>query len=269
MALHDAYLRRTPVELAFPDRDAAAEFVAEVVTEARDAGVDAGLRQAFFALPAVSRALGRLRPGEPRPEATYDYAMLLYHAFHFQHAGAYTLLVGEETARALVDGRAGDGPPVAPAPAGYAQLPRNLFWIRAAPGETPEAVDGLFWTLAEEGWVHVLLAVGIRPDRPGLAVVPVPEAPWAEAPSWVAAPMRSDALDFATTLPGGELEALYSLETAGEVLKLVARLFAHLHANPDALAVGAPPAGAGGPPPSVLPYKRIELHAEGVQEGPR
>lgn len=299
MALHDAYLRRTPFELTFPDADAAAEFTSAVASAAEGAGVDPVDRRAFVTLEAVGSFLRRIQPGGAGrlgPQATYDYALLLYHAFHFARSGARPLLVSEETARALVEGEApGDGTPggdppdhasrngvlEVPAPAGYAQLPRNLFWIRPSPEEPAEAVDGFFWCLGEAGMLYVLLAAGLRDDRPGLAVVPVPEAPWAEAADWLDTPIRARGPDFATTLPGGELEELYSFVAAGEVLKLVARLFAHVRANPGTPVDGPPrppgasqtaepastelatPTGAPArpdlsrPAPSALTYQRI------------
>lgn len=289
MALHDAYLRRTPFELTFPDAETADEFVSSVASAAEAAGVDPADRRDFVTLDAVGSFLRRIRPegdGRVGPEAAYDYALLLYHAFHFARHGASPLLVSEGTARALVEG--GTTTPAGLTlsdPAGYAQLPRNLFWIQPSPDEPAEAVDGFFWCLGEQGLMHVLLAAGIRDDRPGLAVVPVPEAPWAEAAEWLDAPVRSEGRDFASTLPGGELDELYSFTTAGEVLKLAARLFAHVAAGPAAPAVESPPSHAdaapaadaapsddadpadapgaspmldtSNPTPSSLPYRRI------------
>ena len=69
-------------------------------------------------------------------------------------------------------------------------------------------------------------------------------------------PIRSPGPDFATTLPGGELEELYSFVAAGEVLKLVARLFARVRADPGT-PVDGPSLTPGGPAPSTLPYRRI------------
>jgi hypothetical protein len=136
-------------------------------------------------------------------------------------------------------------------------------------------VDGFFWTAATDGTLHLLLAVGIREGRPGLAVVPVAEAPLSEAASWLAARVRAEGEDFRTTLPGGELEGLYSLTAAGEALKLAARLFAYEHAVPAAVEKHMPPSdghdgaerhaegeGAdGGPEPSRLPYRKVVLRA--------
>jgi hypothetical protein len=261
MALHDAYLRRTPFELTFPDAEAADGFTTSVGAAARDAGLDPLDRQAFVTLGEVGAYLRQLEAGgtgRVGAETAYDYALLLYHAFHFARAGAPTLLVSEATARALVDDEAGAGTdlPDLPAPAGYVQLPRNLFWIRSSPGEPAEPVDGFFWCLGSDASLYLLLAAGMRDDRPGLVVVPVPEAPWADAPEWLEARIRPQGGDFATTLPGGELERLYSFTAAGEVLKLAARLFSHVGSHRGDLVDGSAPAAAT-PTPSTLSYRRI------------
>ncbi len=158
-------------------------------------------------------------------------------------AGRPVHLVDVHVARFLVG-----GPPTAeavgdpPTPAGYAQLPRHLFWVGGGGGDdAAEPVDGFFWTVSGDGTLHLLLATGIREGRPGLGVVPLPEAPWAEADTWMAASVREAGDDFATTLPGGELEGLYSLTAAGEVLKLAARLFAYERAVPEAVEKHLPP----------------------------
>ncbi|MCG6954448.1 MAG: hypothetical protein LJF04_00525 [Gemmatimonadetes bacterium] len=260
MAVHDAYLRRTPYELTFPDPRTADDLVAAVISEAQEAGVDPADRRSFVVLGAVGAFLRRLQPEGRRPEAMYDYAMLLYHAFRFARTGARPLLVTETTARALVDEGERVGSVEAPAPAGYAQLPRNLFWIQPTPTDVAEPVDGLFWSLGEEGLLHILVVAGMRDDRPGLVVVPVPEAPWGDAPSWLEARIRPEGKDFATTLPGGELDVLYSFLAAGEVLKLTARLFARVQARPDTVAEGISGSTQEervGPIPSALPYQRI------------
>jgi len=171
---------------------------------------------------------------------------------------------------------------VAPVDAAYVQLPRHLFWVGGGRDEDPaaalaEPVDGFFWTLGAEGLVHVLLATGMRDDRPGLAVVAVPEAPMAEAERWLVTDVRPDGDDFATTLPGGDLEGLYSFTAAGEVLKLLARLFVYEEAVPHAVQerepdrggvasevevpgeIAPPPPAHEAPVPSRLPYKRVVL----------
>ncbi len=278
MPLHDAYARRTPFELAFPDREAADVFVHAVAEEAEARGVDPSDRAAFSMLGSVGAAAHRLQGPDTPGGAIRDYAALLFHAFHFVREGRPVHLVDVHVARYLVDGPAPDGVPEPPTRAGYVQLPRHLFWVGGGGQEAAEPVDGFFWTLSSDGSIHVLVAIGMREGRPGLAVVPLPEAPWAEAEAWLDAHVREVGGDFATTLPGGELEGLYSLTAAGEVLKLAARLFAYEGAVPDAVEKHAPPTngrdhgdragaverepgGSQGPTPSRLPYRRIVLHA--------
>ena len=234
MSFHDAYLRLTPFELAFPDGGAEGSVAPESAASLRELGA------------------------------------LAFHAVPFRRAGCVTLLLDVELCRFLA--AQGPGPAATvtpPAPAGYVQFPRHLVWAQAVPGDPPEPVDGFFWTVGAGDVLHLLLATGIREGRPGLSVVPVAEALLAEAPGWLHARMREAGEDFATTLPGGELRGLYSFVTAGEVLKLAARLFAHLSAAPQAASEKAPAlevarpgehgSGTAAPQPSGLPYRRVTL----------
>lgn len=260
MALHDDHLRLTPFELAFPDPAAMRALVRDVAAEAEGRGTDPGDPGAFVMLAAVGGFLRELRGPDAAPEAIHEYAALVFHAFHFVRAGAPALLLGTHAARYLVEADGDDAPPAPPSPAGYVQLPRNLFWVHPSPEAAAEAVDGLFWTVSE-GLLHVLLAVGLHEGRPGLGVVPLPAAPLADAPAWRTAGVRPEGEDFATTLPGGEMEGLYSLTTAGEVLKLLARLFAYVAGFPEAVVDGPAAAEGATPSPSSLPYRKVVLRA--------
>ena len=111
----------------------------------------------------------------------------------------------------------------APSRAGYVQLPHYLFWARPEAGGPAEALDGFFWVLTPAHRLHLMVASGMRADRPGLGVMPVPEIPGEEASRWAAVNVRERGDDFASTLPGGE--DLCSIETLGEVVKLAGRLF--------------------------------------------
>ncbi len=267
MVFHDAYARLTPFELAFPDAEAARSLADEIVWEAGARGTDVGDPGAFGMLGSVNAVMRALGTSGDSAEAILLCAALVFHAFHFERAGAPLWLVETRLARALVGGRAEAGArPAAPAPAGYAQLPRNLFWIHAAPAGPAEAVDGFFWALSGTGLLSVLIAAGMREGRPGLSVVPLPEAPLAEAGEWMAATAREDGRDFATTLPGGELDGLYSLTTAGEGLKLVARLFAWLCAHAGDATSGEPGPSGATPAPSRLAYRRITLLQAGAAD---
>lgn len=301
MPFHDAYARRTPFELAFPDPDAAADRLGRIREDARERDQADALAEPgrFPALPAVAEVLQEIRQPGTDAEALQKHAVLLYQLFHFHEAGRPLYLVGTHVARYLVESAgpgdeeapSGEGPPppAPPAPAGYVQLPRQLFWVRPSEEGPPEPVDGLFWAAPDGERIATLVAAGMRGDRPGLSVVPLPAVPLDESASWLGAGIRPGGRDFESTLPGGELERLYSLEAAGEVLKLLARFFRYLERFPDAVlhddpagapgpegegrdreseetepggdpeAGGGKPAGAGPPDPSALPYRRVVL----------
>lgn len=254
MRFHDAYARLTPFEVVFPDAEAAGALAQEIQLEADARVSDAAARGAFA-----------------------------FQALHFIQEGRPVLLVETELCRALTAERwvapeggeaspvAGPGtqagtstPIAAPSAAGYAQLPRNLFWAQTAEGSPPEPVDGLFWTLSPVGQLHLLVAAGLREGRPGLSVLPLPDTPFAEAPAWLEAPVRERGADFATTLPGGELEGLYSLTAAGEVLKLVARLFLYVQRVPGAARPAQRGPEGAVPAPSALAYRRVALPQGGA-----
>lgn len=258
MSFHDEYLRVTPFELAFPEGSPQLGRMTDIAEEAASRGADTGDLGAFAMLGAVNGALRELGGPDATADAIVQYAALLFHAFHAQGTEGRTYLVQAPVCRFLVEGPVGGGTASPPAPSGYVQLPRNLFWIHTDAAAPAEAVDGLFWT-ASEGRLHVLLVTGLLEGRPGMGVVPLPESPLGEAPAWVDAPMRAGGDDFATTLPGGELEGLYSFTTAGEVLKLLARLFTYLAAVPDAVTEQVPPGGEHTPAASSLAYRRVEL----------
>jgi hypothetical protein len=169
-------------------------------------------------------------PGPERKEAVRQYGRLLFHAFHHWRAGKHTRAVEEDRLRWLLDEvtTVGDWRLRPPAPAGYLRLPRNLVWAAPAPNLQPEPADGFFWAWFDPedapGTLHVLLTLGVRPDRPGFSVVPSTgvldrESHWAEVDA------RPDGTDFETTLPGGEMDHLYSIESAAELLKLASRVF--------------------------------------------
>ena len=266
MPFHDDYARLTPVELTFPDREVLDGLAADIRQEAETRGADLQDWGAFNMLASVAGFLQGLRDPDAPPEAFMDYGALAYHAYHFLSAGAPVLLVTTHAARYLVDGGLDVEGVEAPSRAGYAQLPRHLFWIHSGgAGDPAEAVDGFFWFLGDDGLLRLLLAVGMREGRPGLGVVRVPDVPFADAPTWLRADIREEGRDFATTLPGGEMEGLYSFTTTGEVLKLAARLFAYVGQVPAAVgAVATCDVGRvaeGQPAPSSLPYRSLTLHA--------
>jgi hypothetical protein len=284
MSLHDDYARRTPIEMAFPDGTVLEELSAEVAREAESRRVDDTLPEAFMTMVAVGECAQRLRGPDAPPEATYPFALLLYHSVHFRRAGSRLHLLDTPAVRLLVS-RVPDGGDVRPpAPAGYLQLPQHLMWtrgvrpeVRPADGAPPESVDGIFWAVTRSGMLQALPVSGLLPDRPGFGALPLPPAPLADARMWLDTDVREAGDDFASTLPGAELDGLYEVQSAGEVLKLLARFFvligggrAHLEARPGmgpAEPVAAHPTtgrragqgASGAPPPSALSYTRVSL----------
>ncbi|NIP59272.1 MAG: hypothetical protein GWM92_13255 [Gemmatimonadetes bacterium] len=274
MAAHDAYARLTPYELAFPDRAFVEERFARIREEGEEEAAGRSLLDPgrFLSLVSVSETLAELRPPGEAADRIHRHGVLLYHGFQFWAAGEPLYLLTLHGARYLVEsggagegsgGRAsGDGPaaPRPPEAAGYLQLPRYLFWARPTEEEIPEPLDGLFWAAPDGERLALLLACGLREDRPGLSVVPLPPVPLADAADWLEARVRPEGEAFESTLPGGELERLYSLETAGEALQLAARFFRHVAAVPDAVRVASPPEiESDGPAPTGLPYRRVGL----------
>ncbi len=257
MAIHDRYARRTAFELLFPDPARATAIAESVQAEAKGLGVDARHPHHFLTLGSVGAFLREIRAEDAPPESGYAFGVLAYHGIHFERAGRRLYLASEEAARAVVR-RAPGGRPEPPAEAGYLQLPQHLFWLEPE-GQVPEPIDGIFWTLDGTGLLHSLLATGLRPDRPGLGAIPVPEAPLAEADAWKEADARGDGTDFRSGIPGSELEGLHGIRTAGEALELLARFFALLAEEPGVPREPAADGSAEGPPPSALPYVRIDV----------
>lgn len=222
--------RLTPYDLAF-GRDALDDRLFPPIAEeaaARDLPLHDPER--FLFLSSVGRllqAVGGDASGSAGEELR-QHGRLLFHAFHHWRAGRRTLAVDEPALRRLL----GEQPEVdawrltVPAPAGYLQLPTNLVWAAPAEGTPPEPADGFFWTLLREGEpaLQVLLVLGVRQDRPGFSVIPVTGIPDPE-PHWAGVDARPGGTDFETTLPGGELDRLFSIETPAEILKLASLCF--------------------------------------------
>ena len=257
MSLHDAYARITPYELAFRDRSTAEELVAQIDEEAAGRGADPHDPHAFVTMGAVGAFIRGIEgPGAPSG-AVHHLGALVYHGVHFTRAGCPLYLLTTAAVRHLVEGSP-DGSPEPTTTAGYLQLPQHLFWAESTRA-TPESVDGLFWTVTDAGVLHSMVVSGMRSDRPGLDVVPLPEAPLAEAETWLTAQVREDGHDFASTLPGSELDALYSFQAAGEVLKLLARFFAYVEGTPAVLQRMDSTGSDEGPAPSTLHFGRVTL----------
>lgn len=255
MAVHDGYARFTAYELLLPDPEFPNRRLAAIAEEARERGVDAGNPAAFVMLASVQIALAELREEDSGPESAHEHAGILFFAYHFWRAGAEVVLVRRETVRTLLSGEVetegepgwGDG---LAGRAGYLQLPQHLVWMES-PDQAPESVDGFFWYSDEGGVLHLALVAGIRRDRPGFVVATVPPQPLAAMPGWGSGPAREGSGDFATALPGAELEGLVGIRTHAEVFKLAAVLLGRV--GREALEPGSnrPPTAPGsGPRPS-------------------
>ena len=269
MSVHDAWARLTPYELSFPDLAFARGHFAAIREEAGARQTDLHDAAAFVMLAASGQALREIRGPDDDPALIRQYGSLLYHAFHFHAAGEPLWLVRVPALRALLGGApdapdapdaAGWVPALEPA-AGYAQLPQHMVWVRSSGDDPPESLDGFFWARSGAGRFDLLLALGMRGDRPGLSVVPLADLPVADAAEWVTSAMREGGGDFASSLPGSELEGLYELRSGGEALKLAALVLRALERVPAA-ALTEPAAAADlapvGPRASELPYRSLD-----------
>ena len=284
--------RLTPYELAFSPEQFEAEVFPGIREEAEVRGVRTGAPAEFLMLGLVGGALREHMPAAAESDAAEaasgtvagavldEYGRLFFQAYHFWRYGKRLLVPETRLVRMLVDDapRAGDWALTPPHPAGYLQLPRHLFWVEHSPGAPPEPVDGIFWTMVGEDDAEEppfrrldLVAVsGMRPGRPGFSTMGAAAELVGSRPGhWADADARPDGRDFASVLPGGDLDRLYSLTTALEVLKLVSLTFWYIATHPDATVAVDPPAPdeteSPGPhdlPPSTLPYERIELTTE-------
>jgi hypothetical protein len=187
-------------------------------------------------LPAAGELLRELLPdddGRDHGELAAQTGALLFHAFRYWLHGQQVYEIAEPLLRPLLQGGAEprDWEFVAPVPSGYLQLPQRLLWARVAEEAAPEPVDGFFWSTAAAparsgpACLDLLLALGVRPGRPGISLVELAVEGEPPLQQWAAVHARPDGTDFANILPGGELQGYHSLTTQAEVLKLAALCF--------------------------------------------
>ena len=236
--------RLTPYELVFTEGDFESRIFPRIRTEAREQDVDARRRERFDFLSTAGEVIRELTPEDADPDALEQYRATLYHAYHFWSGGKrlYTLTTG--VARYLVEAapRLEGWDFTLPGESVYLQLPANLFWSSITPQTPPEPVDGFFLTMSEvtdplgspAGLLEVLLVLGIRRSRAGFSVIALNSATGSDISEAWDAESRPGG-DFANTLPGGEIAGLYTLLTAGEVLKLVGRACWYIDHFPEAL----------------------------------
>ena len=278
MAVHDEYARLTPYELLLPEPDFADRRFPAIGDEAVQQGVDAGNPAAFVMLGAVQGTLAELRDEDAPAESVHDHGGVLYFAYHLWRTAGALVLAQQKTLRALVPGdaeresarRKSLWPNELAGSAGYVQLPQHLVWIEEARNGPPESVDGFFWFGDARGALHLALVAGMRGDRPGFAVVPVPPQPLDALPAWATGPAREAGGDFETSLPGAELDGLLGIRTPAEVFKLAALLLRQLVLERPATSPPPPPESApqptgahedhptaAEPTPSALPYATL------------
>ena len=267
MPIHDAYPRGTPYELLLPEEEFADKWFPRIQAEAEEREITVHDPQAFALLSEVGAALRMIRGEDEDPQSIHQTGILLFHAYHFWKEGLPFFLLQTEATRYLVGtgpkGGTWDG--AVPGPAGYLQLPQHLFWVGGGEGHA-ESVDGFFWSSPDGENLSLLVIMGIRRDRPGYAVVPLPTLPLTTAGEWAATRVRTETEDFSSSLPGAEQEHLYSIEAGAEAVKLAMRVFWYLDSFPGAVTGDQPIEHGGaeesegeGPTGSGLPARRVVL----------
>jgi len=230
----------SPYELVFGAEIFEGTRFPGIRAEAEARGVVTEIPERFLLLASVGALLQELIPEDAGVEEFARHGALLYQAYHFWRHGKVTYRVTEGEARGVIE-RATSSERWCcdpPGPAGYLELPRHLFWARIEEGATPEPVAGFFWTVAEPGdaaapgrRLHLLLALGVFPGRPGFSTIGLEVAPDLLPEPAAAAREEPERAEFANILPGGELHGWYGLLTELEVIKLVSRTFGHLMAG--------------------------------------
>lgn len=259
--------RLTPYELVFGQGDFEERHFPAIRDEARERDVDLADPERFLMLGSVGALLQELVPDDADGEAFRETGILLFHAFQFWRFDRRLYVLSDEVARQLTGEpqHVGEWELTPPYPAGYLQLPRHLFWARVAEEAAAEPVDGFFWSMVGEGdpaippyrRVDALLALGVRPGRPGFTAVEVSAEPRGEAGHWADLDARDEGEDFSNILPGGEAKGFRALVTDAEALKLLSLCFWYVAAHPSALSAetqAAEPVREGG---SSLRYQTI------------
>ena len=266
MPIHDAWLRLTPLERVLPDEEFAGASIVPIANEIEQRDVDPGDPGAFAMLESTGSAADALRAEQDGAGERHQLAVLLYHVFHMLAGDRRHTLVSTAAARWAVEAGGGATAAEPAPPAGgvriesrYVQLPQHLFWVRTPDAETPSSLDGWFRTRVGEDLV-IMGVMDVRGPAAGFSVLPLPMLPLADAPAWRSEPIREDGEDFRSDMPGADLEGLYELRTAGELLKLVARLELLESTAAGVVRPLAPPSdAAGGPEPSRLPADLLDL----------
>ena len=239
--------RETPYDIVFGagEIDFDARFD-DIRTEAEARGMEIDDPDRFVMLGAVGSLLRDMILAEEAADAGGEIwqalpadaiaqvGALLYHAYRFREGGARVFAIDDVTARALAAGGTINAPdPVGRVAAAYVQMPRNLFWARADAAAAAEPLDGFFF--ARGFRFDVLLALGVRPRRPGFTAIPIVADVDSRArlDRWADAGARDAGDDFANILPGGDIDSLHGLTSAAEALRLAALVLRHLGVDPS------------------------------------
>jgi hypothetical protein len=197
--------------------------------EAEERGIDLHDHERMLLLEGMGELMRSLLPPDAASPAFAQFAPIVTHAFHYWLEGKQTFAIDEGALRSMLDGTGaiGEWRLAAPARAGYVSLPRNLVFSRIDENAQAESVDGFFYILGDAR-LHVLLILGVVPNRAGFSIISVGGMLSDEAVGHFGdVQARPDGSDFENVLPGGG-GRLYAITNAMEALKLVSRTFRHL-----------------------------------------
>jgi hypothetical protein len=255
MALHDAYARRTPYEFVLPSHEYGEERFPLVAEEAETQGFSGHLTdiRSFSLLGEVGAILREIRTEDDPPEMIQQYGMLIFHAFHFWTRRFPLFLASVDASRRAVDRTELTAFDVPESGCAYLQLPQHLFWV-PGPGENPpESLDGIFTTWAN-GELFSMAVAGVSSRRAGVITMPLPPVHVADLSVIAGETMRENGADFSSSMAGAEIDRLYGVESAGEVVKLAARLLPLLP-SAELGEVGSP---GSTPAASRFSYRRLK-----------
>ncbi|NJD10674.1 MAG: hypothetical protein FIB01_09665 [Gemmatimonadetes bacterium] len=216
--------RLTPFEAVFGRPGLAAEHFPRIAAARGAAGAPAPDCERFLMLRETGELMAEIAPEGAAGAA--QIGLLTFHAFrHWQEGAAAQAIDAPTLGHLLRLERIGPWQLQTPGSAGYVQLPPHRLWVAGAAGQQAEPVDGFFWVGGDPAVnaLQLLLVLGVHEARPGFTVIELSSGPLPPAGHWGDVPVRADGPDFGNVLPGGE--HLHGLSTAGEVLKLAARVF--------------------------------------------
>ena len=221
----------TPYDPIFERADFEQDLFPALRDDADERGLDTTDVNSFLQLAAFGDVLQLLSPRESMdaPPVT-GVTALAYHGFHFWLHGKRNDVLDEAATRTLLDsahGPIGDWPMRPPVPSGYVSLAHHILWAMPDAGAA-EPVHGFFYVHGPSH-IDLLLALGVRRDRPGFTAMEVAMPCPTPAPGHFGdIPAREGGNDFANVLPGGEHRSLHAVTNTGEVFKLASRVFHQL-----------------------------------------